>query len=355
VKIPIRNLFYLLSYVWDVDWEMEWSAIDAEKSGDALNLLTRILATSTDRIFRRGLDRGYKEVSEELYGVRGRIDIANTIKRNGFASGKLTCGYEELDYSVLHNQIIKTTLTKLIHTNALDKNLREEVIDLAHRMRYIAPVELNQNIFSKVRFHSNLRSYRLPISVCRLIYDQLLPSQTTGQYEFVNITDEKLFRIFEKFIFKFYEKHIDKTVYTGIKKERLGWQDTSFEGGIDDFLPSLETDVSLFNATNKLVIECKFYESAIQTRTFGEANKKNSFIATHINQLFVYLKNLEIKDKSILSGMIIYPENAEKIDSTYNIQGHRVSIKTINLDATAQEINDQMLESLISFKQTVIG
>lgn len=355
MKIPIRNLFYLLSYVWDVDWEMEWSAIDAEKSGDALNLLTRILATSTDRIIRRGLDRGYKEVSEELYGVRGRIDITNTIKRNGFASGKLTCGYEELDYSVLHNQIIKTTLTKLIYDNGLDKNLREEVIDLTHRMRDIAPVELNQNIFSKVRFHSNIRSYRLPISVCRLIYDHLLPSQTTGQYEFVNITDEKLFRIFEKFIFKFYEKHIDKTVYTGIKKERLRWQDTSFEGGIDDLLPSLETDVSLFNATNKLVIECKFYESAIQTRTFGEANKKNSFISAHINQLFVYLKNLEIKDKGILSGMIIYPENGKKIDSTYNIQGHRVSLKTVNLEATAQEINDQMLESLISFKQTVIG
>jgi 5-methylcytosine-specific restriction enzyme subunit McrC len=348
VKIPIRNLFYLLSYVWDVDWEMEWSAIDAEKSGDALNLLARILATSTDRIIRRGLDRGYKEVSEELYGVRGRIDIANTIKRNGFSSGKLTCGYEELDYSVLHNQIIKTTLTKLIHANGLDKNLREELIDLTHRMRDIVPVELNQNIFSKVRFHSNIRSYRLPISVCRLIYDQLLPSQTTGRYEFVNITDEKLFRIFEKFIFRFYQKHLDKTVYIGIKKERLGWQETSFESGIDDFLPSLETDVSLFNATNKLVIECKFYESAFQTRTFGEL-KKNSFISAHINQLFVYLKNLEIKDKSILSGMIVYPENGEKIDSTYNIQGHRVSIKTINLESSPQEINDQMIMSLNSF------
>ena len=102
------------------------------------------------------------------------------------------------------------------------------------------------------------------------------------------------------------------------------------------------------------MIECKFYESAFQTRTFGEL-KKNSFISAHINQLFVYIKNLEIKDKSILSGMIIYPENGEKIDSTYNIQGHRVSIKTINLESTPQEINDQMLESLNSFKQTVIG
>lgn len=343
MKIPIRNLFYLLSYVWDVDWEMEWSSIDAEKSGDALNLLARILATSTDRIIRRGLDRGYKEVSEELYGVRGRIDIANSIKRNGFASGKLTCRFEELDYSVLHNQIIKATLLNLVRANGLDKNLREEVLDLTRRLRDIAPIELKQNVFSKVRFHSNIKGYRLPISVCKLIYEQLLPSQTVGRYEFVNITDEKLFRIFEKFIFNFYKRHLYKTVYTGIKKERLGWQNTFFESGIDDFLPSLETDVSLFNATNKLVIECKFYETAIQTRTFGELNKKSSFISAHINQLFVYLKNLEIRDKSILSGMIIYPENGKKIDSTYNIQGHRVCIKTINLEVSPQDINDQMM------------
>ena len=350
MKIPIRNLFYLLSYVWDVDWEMEWSSIDAEKSGDALNLLTRILATSTDRIIRRGLDRGYKEVSEELYGVRGRIDIANTIKRNGFVSGKLTCGYEELDHSVLHNHIIKTTLTNLASASGLDKELREEVLDLTHRLRDVEPIELNQNIFSKVRFHSNIRSYRLPISVCKLIYDQLLPNQTTGKFEFVNITDEKLFRIFEKFIFNFYKKHFDKTVYSGIKKERLGWQETSFESGIDDFLPSLETDVSLFNATNKLVIECKFYELALQTRKFGEVDKKSSFISIHINQLFVYLKNLEIRDKSILSGLIIYPENGEKIDSAYNIHGHKFLIKTVNLDLTPQEINDQMLQFLEPFK-----
>lgn len=351
MKIPIRNLFYLLSYVWDVDWDIEWSSINPEKSEDALNLLTRILATSTDRIIRRGLDRGYKEVSQDLYGVRGQIDIANTIKKNGFASGRLACRYEELDYSVLHNQIIKSTLLNLVRVNGLDKGLREEVLDLTHLLRDIVPIELSQNVFSKVRFHSNIKGYRLPISVCKLIHEQLMPSQTVGRYEFVNITDEKLFRIFEKFIFNFYKKYLDKTEYTGIKKERLGWQDTYFEDGIDDFLPSLETDVSLFNATTKLVIECKFYETAISTRTFYEHNKKSSFISAHINQLFVYLKNLEIRDRSILSGMIIYPENGQKIDSTYIMQGHKVSIKTINLEATPQQITNQMLESLNTFKK----
>lgn len=355
MKIPIRNLFYLLSYVWDVDWEMEWSAIDADKSGDALNLLARILTISTDRIIRRGLDRGYKDINEEMFGVRGRIDIANTIKRNGFANARLTCSFEELDYSVLHNQIIKTTLVNLSHANGLNKSLREEVLDLTHRLKAIEPIELNQNIFSKVRFHSNIRGYRLPISVCKMIYDHLLPTETAGRYEFVNITDEKLFRIFEKFIFNFYKKHLSQTIYTNIKKERLGWQETAYESGIEDFLPTMETDVSLSNLTSKLVVECKFYESALQTRAIGNLSIRPTFISTHINQLFVYLKNLELKDKSALSGLLIYPENGEKIDATYNMHGNKVSIKTINLDLSPQEINDAMIACLEPFKDVVLN
>lgn len=350
MKIPIRNLYYLLSYVWDVDWEIEWSSIDAEKSGDALNLLTRILTISTDRIIRRGLDRGYKDVSEEMFGVRGRIDIANTIKKNGFASAKLTCNYEELDSSIIHNQIIKTTLSNLAQASGLDAALREDVLDLTHRLKHIKSIDLNQSVFSKVRLHSNIRNYRLPLSVCRLIYDQLLPSESAGKYEFVDLSDEKLFRVFELFIFNFYKKHINKTVYTHIKKERLGWQETAFEEGIEDFLPTMETDVSLYNETNKLVIECKFYERVIQQRSVGDLNIKGTFISAHLYQLFAYLKNLEIKDGSILSGLLIYPENGEKVDSTYNMQGHKVSIKTINLDSSIEEINDQMLSSLAPFR-----
>jgi len=349
MKIPIRNLFYLLSYVWDVDWDIEWSAIDANKSGDALNLLTRILTISIDRIMRRGLDRGYKDVSEEVFCIRGRIDIANTIKKNGFSNARLICNYEELNHSVLHNQILKVTLSNLSHVNGLDRDLREEVLDLVRRLKEVEPIELSNNVFSKVRFHSNIRGYRLPMSVCKILYEQLLPSESAGRYEFVNITDEKLFRIFEKFIFNFYKKHLHQTIYTQIKKERLGWQQTDFESGIEDFLPAMETDVSLSNVNSKLVIECKFYESSVQYRSVGDSTVKGTFISNHLYQLFAYIKNLEIKDKSILSGLIVYPENGTKIDANYNMQGHKVSIKTINLDSTTKEIDEQMIACFSPF------
>jgi 5-methylcytosine-specific restriction enzyme subunit McrC len=355
VKIPVKNLFYLLSYVWDVNWELEWSSIDADQSTDALNLLTKILTISADRLIRRGLDRGYKDVSEEIFGVRGRIDIAKTIKRNGFANSKLTCNFEELSHSVIHNQIIKTTLQNLSKAEGLDRHLREEVLDLTHRLQAIEPIRLSQNVFSKVRFHANISNYRLPVAVSKLIYDQLLPSQESGKYQFVNISEEKLYAIFEKFVFKYYEKHLNQTSYTGIKRDSLNWQNTYFEEGLDDFLPIMKTDVSLFNDLSKLVIECKFYESALQVRKIDGKDLKETFISNHLFQLFAYLKNIEIKNNKAISGLILYPENGKKISSTYSMHGHKVSIKTINLDSSPQEINDQMLACLAPFKDVAVN
>jgi 5-methylcytosine-specific restriction enzyme subunit McrC len=355
VKIPVQNLFYLLSYVWDLDWKLEWSAINAEHSADPLNLLTKILIISTDRLIRRGLDRGYKDISEEIFGVRGRIDISRTIKKNGFANLKLTCNFEELSYSVIHNQIIKTTLQNILKADGIDKILKKEVFDLTHRLQAVEPIRLSQNVFSKARFHSNISNYRLPVAVSKLIYEHLMPSQETGRYQFVNITEEKLHTIFEKFVFKYYEKHLNQTIYTGIKSDSLWWQDTYFEKGIDDYLPIMKTDVSLSNIYSKLVIECKFYESALQSRKISGKDLKETFISNHLYQLFAYLKNLEIKDNKAISGLILYPENGKKISSEYSMHGHKVSIKTINLDSSPQEINDEMIACLEPFRDLALN
>ena len=117
----------------------------------------------------------------------------------------------------------------------------------------------------------------------------------------------------------------------------------------------MKTDVSLFNDSSKLVVECKFYESALQSRRIDEKELNETFISNHLYQLFAYIKNLEIKDKKVISGLVLYPENGKKISSTYSMHGHKVSIKTINLDSSPQEINDEMMACLVSFKDKAIG
>ena len=82
---------------------------------------------------------------------------------------------------------------------------------------------------------------------------------------------------------------------------------------------------------------------------------RETFISNHLYQLFAYLKNLEVKNNKVISGLILYPENGKKISSVYSMHGHKVSIKTINLDSSPQQINDAMIVCLEPFRDLAIS
>lgn len=343
-----------MSYVWDVNWDINWTSVGIEEDRSALNMLSRILITSTERILRKGLDRGYLDDRESIYGIRGRINITESIKSNDISNSRLTCDFDELDYSVIHNKVIKTTFEALIKTSGIDKSLKEEMHFLLGKFQTIDPIKLSISVFSNLKLNSNNRQYRLPISICHLLYEQLLPNADSGKFEFVELSDEKLFKIFEKFLFNFYSKHLNETSYKSIKKEGMTWQDSILVNGNDDFLPSMETDISLFNDHSRLVIECKFYFSALQVRKFGENETSGKFISGHIYQLYAYLKNQSLKYRVPISGMLIYPENGKNISSHYHIHGHNFLIKTIDLDMPAASIHQNLIEALGFCKNSVI-
>ena len=57
------------------------------------DLLGRVLAQGTFRLIRRSIDRGYRDVREDLSGIRGKIAVAETAKRALRARGQVTCDY----------------------------------------------------------------------------------------------------------------------------------------------------------------------------------------------------------------------------------------------------------------------
>ena len=61
--IPVRNLYYLFLYAWDRFSEGRQIDVGSDTSPDLPNLLARVLVSGVRRQFRRGLDKGYVEVS----------------------------------------------------------------------------------------------------------------------------------------------------------------------------------------------------------------------------------------------------------------------------------------------------
>jgi 5-methylcytosine-specific restriction enzyme subunit McrC len=119
-----------------------------------------------------------------------------------------------------------------------------------------------------------------------------------------------------------------------------------------DFLPSMRTDISIETPEKHIIIDTKYYENALQ-----RYYKKDTVRSTNLYQLFAYLKNIENKDESCQAGegILLYPTAGYDLDLKYEIQGHKVSIKTVNLAKEWQDIHESLMNIIdveVSIKQT---
>ena len=93
--IVIKNIYYMLSYVFDVLRQGNYENMQGEQYENFHELLSAILACGMTSQIRRGLHREYVEHMEDLSSVRGKIDLPATIQN--VASGKrlIRCSHDE--------------------------------------------------------------------------------------------------------------------------------------------------------------------------------------------------------------------------------------------------------------------
>ena len=126
--IPIRNLYYMLSYAFQVLNEQGYKNIETEQFDNVAELCAAILSKGVSLQLKRGLGREYIEKSESLSSLRGRIEISESIKTRSTLRRQLICSYDEFSENSYMNRIIKTTMDLFLHADiakARKKELRK--------------------------------------------------------------------------------------------------------------------------------------------------------------------------------------------------------------------------------------
>src|SRR5262245_45540968 len=118
--IPIGNLYYLLCYAWNRLDERDFVEVDALPRQDLPTLLAQILINGFKRLLRQGIDRAYIADSRDTQSPKGKIDLAESLKRGLLLRNAVACVVDELSHDVLHNRIIRTTLYRLASTAEVD-------------------------------------------------------------------------------------------------------------------------------------------------------------------------------------------------------------------------------------------
>jgi 5-methylcytosine-specific restriction enzyme subunit McrC len=337
--IPIENIYYLLCYAWNRLDEKDVVDVSSLKSTQLVDLFARVLISGTHHLVRRGFDRGYLGFSEDTRRPRGKIDFARTLKRNLLNENRLGCDFDELDYNVLHNRILKTTIKSVMLVENLDKELKEGLHEINRRLWEIDEISLTSQLFRRVQLHRNNYYYGFILSVCELVFDALFASEERGKLKFRDFArdEKKMAKLFESFVKNFYVLEQNRFKVQSLKIE---WQVESGNDPTMSFLPEMKTDVCLTSPQRKIILECKFYRDALQTNW-----QKRTLHSAHMYQLFAYLRNKESDDLwQRCEGILLYPTVRTPLNLIYTIHGHRIRIRTVNLDQDWRSIHNEMLD-----------
>ena len=104
MQIPIRNIYYLLSYAWKYFKSTDIRKIDEKDFSNDTEFFAEIFDLTLSKYVKKGLNRDYIEKEETLKTIRGKVDFNSTLKTLGFKSKKIDCIYDE--YS--SNNLIKS-------------------------------------------------------------------------------------------------------------------------------------------------------------------------------------------------------------------------------------------------------
>lgn len=341
MKIPIQNVYYLLCFAWNrVPQEMAFDVAAIPASSDVLDLCAHLLTTGTDILLRRGLDQGYLLREEQTLRLRGRIDFTQTLKRNLHSTPQAVCHFDELSPNVLHNQILRATVSTLMRADRVSADLKANLRTTNSKLSGIDAIQITTGMFARIQLHRNNRYYGFLLFVCRLVHSLKLPDHSRAGTNRFNdlLSDEKVMeKVFEEFLRNFYR--LKQHEFVAVGSSQLKWNAVAMTAENLDLLPVMKTDVTLRSTDRVIIMDAKYYKNALQEYYGGaKAHSENLY------QLVAYLRAEGFAESSITpEGILIYPVGDNSVDASFVIDGYPVRLYTLNLNQGWRNIERDLL------------
>ncbi|HQE49585.1 MAG TPA: 5-methylcytosine-specific restriction endonuclease system specificity protein McrC [Fervidobacterium sp.] len=333
--IPVQNIYYMLSYAFQVLNEKGYKYIATEQFNNAAELCAAILSKGLSTQLKRGLGREYISETGALSALRGKIDVSESIKAMTMLKGRMVCTYDDFSVNSKMNQIIKATMNLLIHSD-ISKSLKKELKKLMVFLDDVSDIDVHTINWNQ-QYNRNNQTYRMLISICYLVVKGLLQTNSDGSTKLMDFIDEqRMCRLYEKFILEYYRKeHPELTA----NASQIPWQ---LDDGIGTMLPVMQTDIMLSQGEKVLIIDAKYYSHTTQTQF--DVHTINS---GNLYQIFTYVKNkeFELADKPHqVAGMLLYAKTDEDLqpNNSYQMSGNKISVRTLDLNLEFLEIARQL-------------
>lgn len=341
--IPVKNVYYMLAYAFSALRSKGNASLESEDFENIDDLFTAILTRGIAQQVKRGLKHEYIEETQVVSVPRGKIDVSATIKTNSMVQHQIVCNIDEYSANGYLNRILKTAGLRLLKSNA-DKKRKKELRRVLDYLHEVEPLD-GRNIQWKQHYVRQDQTYRMLVSVSRLVIDRRIHGSNEGNLYLEQFDEEQMHRLFERFVLEYFRQEHNDVV--NVSAPQIEWvlDDDSHE-----FLPNMYSDIVLTpkdpNDQRLLIIDTKYYSSNMQRRY-----EKDKIISGNLYQIFTYVKNKEEQlqregTPKTVSGMLLYAKTDAETQpgATYQMSGNQISVRTLDLEAEFVEIKAQLDE-----------
>ncbi len=336
--IFIKNIYYMLSYAFQVLRQENYESIASEEFEDVQDLFAEIIARGVAQQLKQGLYRIYVTRNENLPTLRGKLEIYGTIRNQIQRKKVLACEYDELSVDNIYNRILKTTMTLLIRDKKVLAERKAELKKILLFFDEVALIDPSAIHWNQLRYQRNNRNYEMLMNVCYFVLDGMLQTTDRGDYKMMTFSDEHMHRLYEKFVLEYYRRNwpcLDE-----VKAAQVKWNlDPETEDSMIRFLPVMQTDIFLQYKDRILIIDTKYYGKTMQMQY-----DKATLHSGNLCQIFTYVKNQDAAGSGMVSGMLLYAKTDEAItpDCSFMMGGNKISVKTLDLNKDFKLIAAQL-------------
>ena len=336
--IFIKNVYYMLAYAFQALKQEDFKKVAGEPFEKIHDLFAAILEKGVSRQVKQGLYREYVPMQEELSVMRGKLNINETIRLKVQRKQKLACEFDDFSEDNLYNQILKTTMERLISVGDVepDRKLRlRKLLVYFNNVNVISPDTIPWN---RLIYQRNNLYYELLLNLCYLVLNDFLQTTDEGVYKLISFTDEHMERLYERFIQGYYKQHFPQLspASTYIEWDLTKQPDLQ----MIQFLPKMKTDIVLTQNGKTLIIDAKYYG-----KTMAQNYSKETLRSAHLYQIFSYVKNMDKANSGDVSGLLLYAKTGEELfpeGKPFVIGGNSIGAKTLGLDQEFDLIANQL-------------
>ena len=342
--IYIKNIYYMLAYAFRELRQCHYASIAGEKFDNVYELLSEILIRGVSYQLKQGLHKEYVPKHESLMTVKGRINITETLHERFQRKMTVACDYDDLSENCLFNRILKTTMDVLLTSMPVKDSQKTALKKLLLFFADAETVDASRIKWMQLRFDRNTQTYKMLLYICYFVLDGMLPSTEKGEFKMMAFSDERMSRLYEKFILEYYRKEHPETK---ARAKQIEWN-IDKDISSTDILPILKTDVFLTLRDRTLIIDAKYYTASMQTNF-----DRRTIHSQNLYQILAYVLNEdgahEVRGK--VDGMLLYAKTDEEIVPDGKMKwkdGATIFFRNLDLGVDFEKIKRQ-LDSLIEY------